>query len=575
MSTTVTLADRTVIEDISTQLDTASTITDAISALVPIVAKADEIRRVAYYSALRAELRQRGVCGAAEFVRALQRAVARHTGDGGAGEPVEYRDPEPWDHPVNGERLLNTIRDTVRRFMVLPDGGAEAIALWIVHTYALDAAETTPILAVLSPVHRCGKTRTLDVLDALVRRPQNTLDMTPPAIFRAAHQHEPTFLIDEADTIFSGGKNERAEELRAILNSSTTRNNARVIRCVGDDHELRAFRTWCAKAIGMIGRLPETLSDRSIIVRLRRRAPAEVIERLRRAKIHGELEPIRRCAMRWVQDHRQELEAQRDGDPPLPEALNDRAQDNWRPLIAIADVAGGHWPETARRVAVQLSGGEADEEVLPIELLRDLREIFAGQADPALPTATLVQRLVELEDRPWATLHRGRPMTARDLARLLATFEVRPRTLRFGGRLAKGYSADDLQDAWGRYLQCQTGTAGGGEAYVTDPPGEGSVTPLQVNKINEMCPSSSEVTLSVVTGAGWAENVNEIANVTDVTDQMAERSVTASPRATSDLQEEAGAPEWHHGSGTTRCQTCGIETHGTDWCETCLEGDQG
>jgi hypothetical protein len=409
--------------------------------------------------------------------------------------------------------------------------------------------------------------------------------MTAPAIYRASHQSQPTFLIDEADTIFSGGKNERAEELRAILNASTTRNNAKVIRCVGEDHQLRAFRTWCAKAIGMIGRLPDTLADRSITVRLRRRAPAEVIERLRRAKIHGELEPIRQCAMRWVQDHWQDLEAQRDGDPPLPEALNDRAQDNWRPLIAIADVAGGHWPETARRVAIQLSGGEADEEVLPIELLRDLREIFAAEAYEQLPSVTLVQRLVELEDRPWATLHRGRPMTARDLARLLATFEVRPRTLRFADKLAKGYSAADLQDAWSRYLasgQCQNGTGegsksvkivqgGGVEECVTDLQVPRSVTPLQVNEISEMRAGSGDG----VTDVAWAKNVNEIADVTDVTDQMTGRSVTSSPEATAGLREEAGVPEWHEGSGTTRCQICGIETQGAGWCETCLEGGQG
>jgi uncharacterized protein DUF3631 len=70
----------------------------------------------------------------------------------------------------------------------------------------------------------------------------------------------------------------------------------------------------------------------------------------------------------------------------MPDALHDRAQDNWEPLIAIADLAGGGWPKLARDAASALSGA-----------------VDPGDDTPDwISSAELTTGLVALEDRPWA-----------------------------------------------------------------------------------------------------------------------------------------------------------------------------
>ena len=115
----------------------------------------------------------------------------------------------------------------------------------------------------------------------------------------------------------------------------------------------------CPKAIALIGNLPETLEDRSIVIPMRRKARHEKVARMRHAQLFKELEPLRRMAARWAKDN---LEGLRDADPPLPEELHDRAADNWGPLVAIADLSGGVWPKEARDAVRSLSGGDDDDD---------------------------------------------------------------------------------------------------------------------------------------------------------------------------------------------------------------------
>src|SRR5262249_26279091 len=142
------------------------------------------------------------------------------------------------------------------------------------------------------------------------------------------------------------------EELRGVLNSGHRRATAVTVRCVGDDLEPKTFSTWCAKAIALIGKLPGTLADRSIKVALRRKGRAERVERLRHTRLGNETAELQRKAARWATDN---VNALRSADPSIPETLNDRAGDCWRPLLAIADRAGGEWPELARSAAVAMA----------------------------------------------------------------------------------------------------------------------------------------------------------------------------------------------------------------------------
>lgn len=369
-----------------------------------------------------------------------------------ASSPVEEIDP--WPEPVEGRDLLEKLASVYSRHVVLPDHAATAAALWIVHTYALDAATCSPILCWQSPTPRCGKTTAETITVALAARATLASNISAAAVFRFIDRYAPTLILDEADTYAKGN-----DELRGVLNSGHARAGAYVIRCDGEKHEPRRFSTWGAKSIALIGRLPATLQDRSIVLLMRRKLAKERIERLPLDPSKVFLELRRRCD-RWVDDH---LDVLQEADPQAPVGLNDRASDNWRPLLAIAEAAGGDWPERARAAAVALSGGERDADGAREQLLADIYGYFhptddEGKSLPAIGRVRshdLADALAALEGRPWADWKAGRPITPNQIARLLADFVVVPKTLRFDRGTAKGYEREQFEEAFARYLPQQ------------------------------------------------------------------------------------------------------------------------
>jgi putative DNA primase/helicase len=359
------------------------------------------------------------------------------------GREVQLDDPEPWPDPVDGPALLDSIADVLAQYVALPAHAAVTIALWLLHTYLIGEVFTTPNLAITSPTKRCGKTLLLIVAGSLVPRRLFTANVTPAVLFRAIEKYRPTLLIDEADSFVREN-----EELRGVLNSGHTKTTATVLRAVGDDHEPRLFSTWCAKAIALIGALPATLADRSIEVKMRRRAAGEPVARLRQDRIDGECADLRRQAARWAADHADVIRA---ADPDVPGTLHDRAADCWRPLLAVADAAGGTWPDQARLAAVGLAGSQ-DEGDVAVELLADIKEIVEDTDADLIGSSVLLERLVGMEGRPWADYRNGKAMTPHGLARLLKRFEVFPCDRRQGEKVLKSYRRDDFGDAFARYL---------------------------------------------------------------------------------------------------------------------------
>jgi putative DNA primase/helicase len=382
------------------------------------------------------------------------RKARPRTGDDEPGNEVMFPPLDPWPTPVNGAELLDELAKTVRTFVVLPEHTDRAIALWITFTYLTDTVNVAPILALTSPEKRCGKTSALGVLNELVARPLSASSITAPALFRSIEKWAPTLLIDEADTFIR-----ESDELRGVINSGHTRASAFVIRTVGDDHEPRRFATWGAKVIALIGRLPDTLADRAIAIELRRKLPSERVQKLRHTR-DGSLADLARKLVRWTADNRGKIGAAR---PAIPETLHDRAADNWEPLLAIAELAGGQWPQISREAAEVLSGSSPDGDSLKVELLKDIRRAFAN-GDTAVPceggrfkadrltTDQLLDLLNSNRERPWFEFSKGKPITPRKLARMVAPFGVVPNTIRDGETTFKGYLAKWFEDAFSRYL---------------------------------------------------------------------------------------------------------------------------
>jgi putative DNA primase/helicase len=434
-----------VLQDASAPNTAPNDAPDSINAEIARLAKLPLVQYERERKAAAEKLEMR--IGMLDFVVAAQRGNA---GDAGKqGRPLEFPEAEPWPTAVNGIVLLNELITVIRRYVVMPDHAIDAVALWIIHTYLIDFFEITPRLAITSPEKRCGKTTLRDVLSRLVYRPLPTENATGSAIFRIIESARPTLLIDEADTFF-GDK----DELRGILNSGHRRGGS-VIRTVGDDFEPRVFSTHAAVAIAMIGKLAGTLADRSIQIAMRRRRRTDAnVEPFRSDRV-GYLGEVVRRATRWAIDNGRRFV---HADPPMPEGVINRAADNWRPLLAIADAVGFEWPTRARNACVVLTAERRGDDSVGAILLADIRDIFSRRGVDKLPSLAVVSELVAIEGRPWAEWGKiGQPLTQNGLARILDQYEIEPIGLRIGVKTPRGYELQQFQDAFTTYLPPEGG----------------------------------------------------------------------------------------------------------------------
>jgi hypothetical protein len=396
---------------------------------------------------------------------------------------------QPWNEPVEGKSLLDEIERVLKGHVVLPTWGAETLALWCAHTYAFELRDVGTYIGIESPEKRCGKSTLLGVLRRLVNRPVMAANISSPAFFRVIEETQPTLLIDEADTFLAGN-----DELRGILNAGYSRETAYVIRVQSErakgqnvkaktqrlkrreesegkgedlhaetqslerredskiesrilneeESRLASFSCWCPKAMAAIGRLPDTLADRCIVIRMQRKVAGEKCERPRRLET-AELK--RKCA-RFVLDN---AEAIANGQPELPPSLHDRAVDIWEPLLVLADLAGGDWPERARQAAVGLT--MSAQENCPIgALLFDLFVVFTARDAEKLFTREVLSELRALENRPWHSMRRGAEVTEAWLAQRLRPYGIKPQTIRVGEGVGRGYLAEDFRESLKRYV---------------------------------------------------------------------------------------------------------------------------
>lgn len=345
---------------------------------------------------------------------------------------------------------LDDVERFVRRFVVFARPEAiVGVVLWVAHGHAIGQSETSPYLSVTSPEKRSGKTRLLEALELIVARPWRAVLPSEAVVYRKIAADGPTLLLDEVDAVFGPKTAAHHEGLRALLNAGNRR-GVTVPRIVGEGKKMRVeeFPVFGAKVVAGIGNLPDTIADRSIPVRLVRRARGEDVERFRQREAEDLAAPIR-DALAW---HAETLELA-GYRPTIPEALDDRQADGWEPLLAIADAAGGEWPERARLAALALAGArEWDDDSLGVQLLADVRGVFQERATDRMSTADLLDALREIEESPWAEGRDGRSLGPHGLARLLKPFDVRPKTERFGDRVVRGYLAAAFAEPWDRYL---------------------------------------------------------------------------------------------------------------------------
>jgi putative DNA primase/helicase len=368
------------------------------------------------------------------------------------GEPSHWH-VDPWPEQVSGAKLLDGMCEVFQRFMVLREHTAEAISLWVLHAWTINAFEISPLMIVVSPTKQCGKSTLMTLLLWITPRSELVSNATASPIFRSIEDSRPdvpTFLLDEGDSFIKPDR----EDLRGILNSGWMRAGATVLRTESDGNikKARRFSTWAPKVIATIKAVADTLMDRAVIIPLIRKAKSDKVERFR-MRDTPEFAALRQQARRWANDN---VEALRDADPDVPSALHNRAADNWRALIAIADAAGGDWPERARAAAIALSGAKGDDDK-GVMLLRDIHRVFEEGRHDWLGAETLVERLVELPETPWAEWRRGeKPITTRGVATILRDFEIKSDD----DHRPRRYWRADFAAAWAAYLATDDGPSG-------------------------------------------------------------------------------------------------------------------
>jgi hypothetical protein len=396
------------------------------------------------------------------------------------------------------DALLAAIWQFVARFVILP-GPAEyrAIALFVAHTWAFEAAHATPYIVVESPEKQSGKTRLLEVLELVCRGATKVASISAAGLFQTIGDGHPTLLIDEADAIFAGNT-DRNEDLRGVLNAGNAP-GSKVIRG-GKDGKPISYEVYCPKVIAGIatGRLPDTIRDRAIVVPIDRKLRSEPVERLRRRLLQAELDTLRGQLAAWAGLHHDRLYGYELRSPL--EKISDRLEEAWEPLLAIAELAGGEWPEAAIGAAEKLAGEGDEDATASHALLIALRDVF-GERE-ALSTREILTALNADDELPFGSWNDGKGITARELGRLLKRYRVKPRSVRQAdGSVLRGYRREQFESVWDRYGGSSSATSATSTAQSQNP---GVRYPLQTPPVAD---------------SGQAANPHGIRDVADVADK--------------------------------------------------------
>jgi Protein of unknown function (DUF3631) len=362
------------------------------------------------------------------------------------GREYVAEETEPWAESVDGAAVLDEAAKTFGTYLFSTRENLTVLALFSTYTHCFDVFGISPILDISSPTKRCGKSTAVVVLRHLCAQPLLSGNITPAALFRSIEAWKPTLLVDEADTFLK-----MADELRGILNAGHTRDTAFTVRAEGDSNEPRMFSTWAPKVVAAIGRLPDTIEDRSIrVVLARKPTTTHKADAFDPSAVREACELVRRRLARFVLDNLDVIAGNKVERPP---ALNDRAWNNWKPLFMIAKAVGGDWPDRCLEAALALAGREdADDEDASTLLLRHTWEAMGSPTElgARISTSDLMDKLIERDDALWAKWWAAdaaddtrRKVVASSIAHRLKPFGIQPTQFKIEGEKARGYGYDE------------------------------------------------------------------------------------------------------------------------------------
>ena len=405
-------------------------------------------------------------------------------------ETFLFEAAEPWAEAVPVAGLLGEIEATIRKHVILSEQAAAALAVWVLHTYTFELRDAVAYVAIESPEKRCGKTTLLSVLAAMAHKPLIASNITVSALFRAIDACRPTLFIDEADTFLAGNG-----AMRGMLNAGNTWRTAYVLRfskakgvkaevekaesgnptgnggngntehrTSNAEHRieggkvdslkalnryngetgLRRYSCWCPKVIALIGEAPDTIGDRSIVVKMSRKLVSEACAPL--AELDTRV--IRSKCARFALDAGSVIAA---AAKIRGRGLNDRAADTFEPLYVIARLAGEEWERKLDAAARALTA-PAHTDNARADLLLDILTVFVESGRQRMFTRMLAATLREGPLGMRSTALKISEMTEHGIAKALRPYGIKPTTLRIGTEVNKGYVDVDFREALRRYV---------------------------------------------------------------------------------------------------------------------------
>lgn len=346
--------------------------------------------------------------------------------------------------------VLNEVLLVITTHVICDYDQAVTVTLWIGLTYIPDATGIAPLLIINAPERACGKSVFLGIVESLAHKPLATSNMTPASMFRLLHERHPTLFMDEADTFLYGKL-----EMHGMLNAGYSSQNPFVYRTetVKDKLVACAYNVYGLKALAGIAMhkvLPDSTMSRGFNIEMRRKLPGEAVERIRPSKMSEKFSGLRTELLQFAKDYRSQVLVEFED---LPTELSDRMQDNWSPLFAIARCGGQTWIDRAKAAALGLAKSGADFQSQSNSLLMDIREVLDGHKSTTITTVDLLEKLTGDASFGWNTHNQGKPMNARQLARFLGNYKIKPKTVRQSQfSTPKGYVVQDFRDAFQRYL---------------------------------------------------------------------------------------------------------------------------
>ncbi len=363
------------------------------------------------------------------------------------GEPAS----ETGDSPAQST-LATTLDATVaflQRYVSFDDDQAVVCALWAAATYVYELFDYAPILHIFSPAMGCGKSVLLKTLETIVSRPLNTPNISEAALFHEVEDNKPTLLLDEVDNLLV----DESGPIVGLLNAGWEKGKP-AIRCSdGGRGKNERYDTFCPKALTGIGKVPKTTADRCLHIRMTRKIKSDETSKFRMRLVKPVSEPLRKQLEAVMIAIAPQLAT---AEVDFPKEFDGRDEDNTEPLLAIADAAGGEWPEKARDAVV---GVCAKEKAIATneQLLSCVRNVILTKDVSKISTLELLQGLID-EDGPWAgwwenDVKRGSTQgPSNKLSKILGEFGIKSHNLRFGSDQKKGYLRADFIEPWSRYL---------------------------------------------------------------------------------------------------------------------------